>query len=59
MALVSWVYSKADVKKTDYNESVVVMEFDADPEFAERVRKRVEELGGRFYLPATAKQVIR
>lgn len=48
MALMSWIHSKADVKKTDYTENMVQVVFEADPEFAEKVKKRVEELQGKF-----------
>ncbi len=48
MSLVSWVYKGADVKKTDYTENSVRMIFEASPEFAEKVKNRVEELDGKF-----------
>ncbi len=48
MALVSWVYSKADVKKANYQADTVEVDFEADPEFAEKVRSRVVELNGKF-----------
>ncbi len=36
------------MKKTDYTENSVQMVFEASPEFAEKVKNRVEELGGKF-----------
>jgi GTP-binding protein HflX len=48
MSLVSWVHKGADVKKTDYTENSVRMFFEANPEFAEKVKNRVEELDGKF-----------
>jgi GTP-binding protein HflX len=48
MSLVSWVHKGADVKKTDYTETSVRMVFEASPEFAEKVKNRVEELDGKF-----------
>ena len=48
MSLVSWVHKGADVKKTDYTENSVRMVFEASPEFAEKVKNRVEELDGKF-----------
>ena len=48
MSLVSWVHKGADVKKTDYTENLVRMVFEARPEFAEKVKNRVEELDGKF-----------
>jgi GTP-binding protein HflX len=48
MSLVSWVYKGADVKRTDYTENLVRMVFEASPEFAGKVKNRVEELDGKF-----------
>jgi len=48
MSLVSWVHKGADVRKTDYTENSVRMVFEARPEFAEKVKNRVEELDGKF-----------
>ena len=48
MSLVSWVHKEADVKKTDYTENSVQMVFEASPEFAEKVKNRVEKLSGKF-----------
>ncbi len=48
MTLVSWVYSKADVKKANYQADTVEVDFEADPEFAEKVKSKVVELNGKF-----------
>jgi GTP-binding protein HflX len=48
MQLISLVYSKADVKKADYTDNSVKVVFEAEPEFAEKVKKRVEELNGKL-----------
>ena len=48
MPLVSWVHSEADVKKTDYTNNTVQVVFEANPEFAEKVKNRVKELNGKF-----------
>jgi GTP-binding protein HflX len=48
MSLVSWVHKEADVKKTDYTEDSVQMVFEANPEFVEKVKSRVEKLCGKF-----------
>jgi GTP-binding protein HflX len=48
MTLMSLVHDKADVKKTDYTQNGVEVIFEADPEFAEKTKKRVQELGGTF-----------
>ena len=48
MSLVSWVHKGADVKKTEYTETAVQMTFEASPEFMEKAKNRVKELGGKF-----------
>ena len=48
MQLMSLVYSKADVKKADYTNNSVQVVFEAEPEFTEKVKKRVEELNGKL-----------
>jgi GTPase len=48
MSFVSWVHEKADVHETSYSDNSVQMLLEATPSFAEKVRKRVEELDGRF-----------
>lgn len=48
MSLVSWVHKGADVKKTEYTETAVQMTFDSSPEFLEKAKNRVKELGGKF-----------
>jgi len=50
MSLVSWVHKGADVKQTDYVGNSVKMTFDASPEFMEKAKSRVKELGGKFEL---------
>ena len=48
MPFLSWVHNGAYVKKTDYVNNSVQVVFEAEPSFVEGVRKRVEELGGKF-----------
>jgi GTP-binding protein HflX len=48
MPFMSWVYNRADVQKVSYMSSSVQVVFEANPSFAEKVRKRVEELDGKF-----------
>ncbi|MCW4018651.1 MAG: GTPase HflX [Candidatus Bathyarchaeota archaeon] len=48
MSLVSWVHKGADVKKIDYTDSAVQVQLEADPEFAEKLRKRVEDMQGKI-----------
>jgi GTPase len=51
MNLISLIHAKADVKKIDYGEKAVEIMFEADPEFVEKTKKRVEELGGKLEKP--------
>jgi len=48
MSLISWVHEGADVKKIDYADNSVQVVLEADPEFAEKLKKRVEDLNGKF-----------
>lgn len=48
MPFISWVHSKTEVKTINYLENTVQVVFEADPEVAEKVKKRVEELNGKF-----------
>jgi GTP-binding protein HflX len=48
MPLMSWVHEKADVQKESFMSDSVEVVFEAKPLFAEKVRKRVEELNGKF-----------
>jgi GTPase len=53
MSLISWVHKDADVKKTEYTENSVKMTLDASPEFIEKAKNRIKELGGKFEVHAT------
>ena len=48
MSLISSVHKGADVKKIDYTENCVQVIFEANPEFAEKLKRRVEDLNGKF-----------
>jgi GTP-binding protein HflX len=48
MPFMSWVHERADVQKADYTNDSVQVVFEATPWFAEKVRKRVEEINGKF-----------
>jgi len=48
MPFISWLHEKTDIRKEDFtNDSVEVM-FEATPELAQQVRRKVEELNGKF-----------
>jgi len=48
MPFISWVHEKTVIKKEDYTNDSVQVVFEADPALAEQVRKKVEELNGKF-----------
>ncbi len=48
MPFLSWIHTKADVKKVNYAENNVYVIFEADPETVEKAKKRVEELHGKL-----------
>ena len=48
MPFMSWVHERADVQKVKFMSDSVQVTFEANPLFTEKVRKRVEELDGKF-----------
>jgi GTP-binding protein HflX len=48
MSLVSSIHKGADVKQINYTDNSVHMVFEANPEFAEKIKRRVEDLCGKF-----------
>jgi GTP-binding protein HflX len=48
MPFMSWVHNRADVQKVSFTNNAVQVIFEANPSFAENVRKQVEELNGKF-----------
>lgn len=48
MSLMSWVHENAIVKEARFMSDSVEVTFEANPLFAEKVRKRVEKIDGRF-----------
>ena len=48
MPFMSWVHERADVQEVKFLSASVQVTFEANPLFAEKVRKRVEELDGKF-----------
>jgi GTP-binding protein HflX len=58
MALMSSAYSKAEVKRTIYTDKSIEVELEADPEFTEKLRNRVVDLGGKFETKNDSKQKV-
>lgn len=48
MPFLSWVHNGANVKETAYTNNMVQVVLEATPSFVDSIRKRVEELNGRF-----------
>ena len=48
MSFMSWVHENADVKEAKFMNDTVEVTFEANPLCAEKIRKRVEELNGKF-----------
>jgi GTPase len=48
MPFISWVHEKADVRRENFTDESVQIVFEATPELSEHVRRKVEELNGKF-----------
>ncbi|MEM2947774.1 MAG: hypothetical protein QXN96_06030, partial [Candidatus Bathyarchaeia archaeon] len=48
MPLLSWLFSRTDVQEVRYEGDTAYVTFEAVPWFAEKVKSRVEELGGKI-----------
>ena len=48
MPFISWVHEKTDIRKENFTNDSVQVIFEATPELTEQVRRKVEELNGKF-----------
>jgi GTPase len=48
MSLISLVHKDAEVKKIDYTNDSVQVSIEANPEFVEKLKRRVKDLNGKF-----------
>ena len=48
-SFLSWLYNRANVLETSYKEGTLEVSFEAVPWFVNKVKGRVEKLGGIFY----------
>ncbi|MEM2911698.1 MAG: GTPase HflX [Candidatus Bathyarchaeia archaeon] len=48
MPFISWLHNRADVQAINYNMNTVHVAFEAIPWFAEKVKSRIKELGGKI-----------
>jgi len=53
LSLLSWIYNHANVIEVSYGNSDIKVSFYSEPTVAEKVKHRVEELGGAFKYEAT------
>ena len=55
MPFISWVHQKTNIHKENYTNDSVEIVFEADPSVAEQVRRKVEDLNGKFQTNPTEK----
>jgi GTP-binding protein HflX len=48
MSFISWLFNRADVHTVKYVDDAVHVVFEAIPWFADKIKKKVEEFGGKF-----------
>ncbi|MGD6810557.1 MAG: GTPase HflX [Candidatus Bathyarchaeia archaeon] len=51
MPFVSWVHEKAEVKKEEFLGDHVQVTFEANPQVAEQIRRKVEKFNGKYTQP--------
>jgi len=51
MSFISWLFGRADVHNVEYEEDSMKVVFESVPWFADKVKGRVEKLGGTFNTP--------
>ncbi len=51
MPFISWVHEKAEVKKEEFLGDHVQVEFEANPQITEQIRRKVEKFNGKFTQP--------
>ncbi len=55
MPFISWVHKVAEVKSESFNNDSVQVVFEATPQFTEQIKKKVEQLNGKFQSSHTSK----
>ena len=48
MPFISWVHQKTHIKKENFTNDSVEVDFESNPSLAEQVKRKVEELNGKF-----------
>jgi GTP-binding protein HflX len=55
MPFISWVHEKTDIRKENFSNDSVQVVFEATPDLTEQVKRKVEELNGKFQTDPTDK----
>lgn len=55
MPFISWVHKVAEVKSESFNNDSVQVVFEATPQYTEQIRRKVEQLNGKFQSNHTSK----
>jgi hypothetical protein len=55
MPFISWVHQKTHIEKETYTNDSVQVVFEATSSLAEQVKRKVEDLNGRFQTNPTTK----
>jgi GTP-binding protein HflX len=50
MPLISWIHQKADIHKEEFTNTSVNVDFEANPQVMEQIRRKVQDLNGKFQL---------
>ncbi|MCW3982491.1 MAG: GTPase HflX [Candidatus Bathyarchaeota archaeon] len=51
MPFISWLHQKADIHKEEFTNDSVNVSFEANPSVMEQVKRKVQDLNGKFQLP--------
>lgn len=54
MPLISWIHQKADIHKEEFTNTSVNVDFEANPQVMEQIRRKVQDLNGQFQLKTAA-----
>jgi GTPase len=54
MAFISWVHQKTHIEKEDFTNDAVNITFESNPSIAEQVKRKVEDLHGKYQTLPTA-----
>jgi hypothetical protein len=50
MPFISWVHQKTHIEKETFTNETVEVSFESTPSLVEQVRRKVEELNGKFQI---------